>query len=344
MTRPATWRISYLVREAAKNVLGARSRLFPYAAAAALSAVLTVIGLTAQSIGFVGAIGDAREMGRNIVVVESASPDRSVRISRESCERMTDLPTVVRSGFIVNRGRQAVFPIGSDLPVVEASRSLVSLTGSNVAVVGGALYSSGFKGHIILDGAVVRALAGSREPAGIDVNSAIIVPLSSDTTHDDRCIVEMVWTATQKDIRVAMARLHVDGGGIVAVPVIREQRSMVELHLGRGERWLPILVGVLGGLATSMAVRSRRGEFAAYVFGGASRVAVAQLVVFESTIIGGVAASSGVLAAIALAPFALAPIATVFAVLALALSWIATALSAALPVAFVSPVEMGKRR
>lgn len=336
--------MSHLVREAMKNVFGRRSRLFPYAAAALLSSTFVVLALLAQSIDFDHEITAAHDKGRNIFTVQSSSSDRPVVITRESCERLTGEAAVVRAGIITDRGRKNAQPLGSSLPLVAVSPTLLPQVDQGRAVVGVALHPSGAESNIVIDGVVLRAVSGLREPAGIDVNSAIAIPLGVDVVDDPRCVIEMKWNADGDDLQLALNQLHVQGGPIIAVPVFAETTSLIGGFLARSERWLPILVGCLGGLATSLAIRTRRTELAAYVFAGATRSAVATLVSLECILIGGVAAFGGVLTTLTLAPFALSPASQMFAMVAMGATWIASALPVSLQVAVVSPVELGKRR
>ena len=344
MTGKKGWPLRFLAREAVKNVTGMRSRLLPYAIFALLAGCLTAIAFTAQWLHFEESIAQLQQKGRSVYLVEASSDEHPVSIERSSCERLGELPTVERAGMIVNLGRGPVAPLGGSVPILGASTTLLPELQDGRALVGSAISPDRFVGFLDTGDDVLPASTGTMQPAGIDTNSAVTVPLSATTVDGTQCIVEMDWRATPQDVSVAAAALRADGGNITAVPAYRESSSAIDVFLDRTERWLPILVGLLGGLATSLAVRSRRGELAAYLFGGASPRAVATLVTLECVFIGGIAVTSGVLTMLALSTFTAAPAAGALAVLALGAVWVASALPLSVQMATVSPVELGKGR
>ncbi|CAH0198919.1 hypothetical protein SRABI76_01965 [Microbacterium oxydans] len=344
MTGARGWRLRFLVREAVKNVTGTRSRMLPYTISALLAGVLTAIAFTAQWASFEDSVSQFQLKGRSVYLIEASSDERPVSIERSSCERLGELGTVERAGIIVSLGRGPVAPLGGSIPVLGASATLISELEDGHALVGSAISPRDFVGFVDTADGVLPASTGAMQPAGIDTNSALTVPLPVTTDSGTQCIVEMDWRATAQDVSAAAASLHVEGGNITAVPAYRESSSVIDAFLERTERWLPILLGLLGGLATSLAVRSRRGELAAYLFGGASPRAAATLVMLEVAFIGGIAVTSGGATILALSAFTSAPAAGAIAVLALGATWVASALPLSVQMAMVSPVELGKGR
>jgi len=344
MKKTHHWRTHLLAREAVKNVFSLRARLFPYALSALLLGSLSAIALTAQWAGFASSIDDMRLQGRGVFIAGASSEKNPISIERSSCEDLSDLPTVVRAGFVVNLGRQQILPLGGGIPTLAVSPSLLPQLRDHQALVGSALSKDGFSGHLAMSGVTVAAAQGKVAPAGVDVNSAVSVPLPATITANSQCVIEMDWRATPRDVSTAISSLTVNGGNVAAVAAYRESPSAVAAFIERPERWLPVLLGVIGGLATSLAVRSRRGELAAYLYGGASPRALAKLITFECTLIGGLAATSGGVTMVALSPFAISPSAGALGALATGAIWVSASLPLAMQTAMVSPVDLGKGR
>ncbi len=300
--------------------------------------------MTYQNVEFAQSVTDARELGRNVFVMQSISADRAISISRESCEGLSDLASVVRSGFLVDLGRSRVFPVGADVPILGGSVSLFpALTGQRT-IVGNAIFQSPTLEFVTIDGLVKSSKVGAAEPLGFDVNSGVLIPLAGTISESGECLVEMERFANREDLRVASAQLDVVGGAVLAFSQYGDVESLPAAFLNRDERWFPLYIGIGAGAATALAIRGGRGEFAAYSFGGTSPFAFSILLVLQCGLIGGVATLSAILAGSVLAQFSTSPSALLLSAIAFGGSLVSTALPLSLPMARSSSVELGKRR
>jgi hypothetical protein len=64
-------------------------------------------------------------------------------------------------GIITDRGRKNAQPLGSSIPLVAVSPTLLPQVDQGRAVVGVALHPLGAESNIVIDGVVLRAVSGS---------------------------------------------------------------------------------------------------------------------------------------------------------------------------------------
>jgi ABC-type antimicrobial peptide transport system permease subunit len=118
----------------------------------------------------------------------------------------------------------------------------------------------------------------------------------------------------------------------------------VDTYLKRPSRWLPLLLGALGALATAISTRLRASEIAVYRMSGTSATSVVSLLTVEALLIAGTAAASAATASAVLAKGHLDATVPVVRGLAMAGVWTLTSIVASLDLAVRSPNDLAKDR
>ncbi|SNS90984.1 hypothetical protein SAMN06309944_1328 [Micrococcales bacterium KH10] len=341
------WRLAPFLHEAARNVFDFRAKLFP----AVLLAVLAGSGLAAisaiESTGIENQLKDLQQQGRLVYTLTSQDPSKPVEIDRASCEALADQPGVDRAGLVKGIGFYDVPQIGTGMIISAASSSLFPELTTHGALVGSALRESGPAFNLKLpDGYVAQAMVLPAQPSGIDTNSMVLVPLRADQQTGDSCRVVFERHGNPKEAGDrALASLQAHGSEpLVANTPHQENIDPVAAYLKRASRFLPLLIGILGGFAAAVINRVRLSEFAAYRLSGTSGRSLALLMWTEQALLAGTLASATAVATLVLRNYPISPDTVIYGGLTAGLAWIATATLFTIDIAWRRPTDLAKDR
>ena len=310
MRAPYGWRASYLVREAVLDTFALSGRSVLAVIAAVLISSSTAAWAVWEAKAFEQSLLELGDRGRNVVVVASGSPDVVARISRASCESLSDLPGVARAGVVVPVGRSDVFPFGVDMPVFRVSSTLLPELVHSDAVVGSALASTpaGSEQRISIEEFAVVAVVGEREPPGIDINSGVSLPASLEEESAESCVAVLdhqadvaTWTPS------LLSNLDSSGPPLAAFPALRESTDARVAYLERATRFAPLVAGAFIGVLFGLITISRAAELATYRLSGTSVRELLLLLTVQGLLIGGVVSASATGACLILLPAGVDP-------------------------------------
>jgi hypothetical protein len=340
------WRGGFLAREALRNIFDLRSRMF----ALVILALLAGVGAAAYSAWESNLFQDqllqnARE-GRNILEFVSATPNHQVRISRKSCETLTQIPGVERAGLLQSEGTRDFPGVGADLPTLSASLTLFPQLRKDDVIVGDDLkHAAGSFSILMPDGTVRKAAVGVTEPIGIDVNSSLVTALNPTITSGGSCLVVLSPYANENDIQPTLsASLRVNGGAIQGQSQYPSQQDPIAAFLARPGQYLPLLLGAFGGLAAGIFNRLRGSEFAAYRLSGTSVRSLAILLTLEQIVLAGVFIATSLASSIVLFRYEFEPDAFGAFEFAAGCLWIVVAIATSLDVGTRRPTSLANER
>ncbi|QDB80566.1 hypothetical protein FE251_15210 [Georgenia wutianyii] len=115
-------------------------------------------------------------------------------------------------------------------------------------------------------------------------------------------------------------------------------------YLERLSRWLPLLLGLLGAIATAIVTRLRSSELAVYRMSGTSPTSLMTLLTLETLLIAGIAALSAATAPLALPAHYIDPAVPVLWGIGLAGTWAVVTLAMSLDLAVRHPSDLAKDR
>lgn len=339
------WRPSLLVREATRNVFGWGSRRLPALILAAAIGLAHVMFLAYQTQELEDRLADLALKGRNVLTIASASQDAEAAVSRASCEGLTDHPEVQHAGLFQADGLRDVVQIGPGVPLVHASTTLVPGLARADAVVGSALREPAERFGLLVDGQLLNATVGEATPDGVDVNSAVVVPLDPATRTGTACVIVLDAFADQDEAAVRLAaELHAERNPVSGRAQLRETLDPIALFQNRPERFLPLVLGLVGALLCGLQNRLRSSELAVYRLSGTSPRSLGVVLVVEQLLIAGVAVASGSLAALVLSPRLLDPTVPVLWSVGAGALWVAGATLLSVDLPFRRPTDLAKDR
>lgn len=338
------WSSSSLAREAVRNVRTSRRRLWPLLFFAIVGGAALAILAAVEGVQLRGDLTTLALSGRNVVVFGSASEIPAL-IDRGSCDRLSTLVGVDRAGAVLNSQRVPVLPLGGSIPVVPVSVTLVPELSAVPAVVGSALGAGSGLGRIIIDGVPLAATGAAAQPEGIPLNQAVAVAAPATVVAVERCVVVLSSGAdAEAMIPLLATQLVVDGVPPTGTAVLDEPLDRIEAFNQRLTRWLPLVVGALGGLASAGIAATRSNEFAAYRISGTTRRSLLLVYGMEAAILAGAMTTSAALGAVALSDWVIDVGAVTLGGLAGAGAWLVVALLGFLPLGSQSVLTITKER
>jgi hypothetical protein len=341
------WRLTHLVREAHRNVLNPHSRPALLLFLAVIFGVGGIGYAAAESHALTDQLTAEQAAGRNIISFGALDPNQPVLIGRASCDHLTEIPGVTRAGLVRLDSSQAFLQLGTNVPVMAASQTLFPALGDGVVLVGSALRPAAATDFTLAtaDGTLLRAQVNDTEPTGLNSNSAVVVPLTPTATSSSTCIAVLDQRADASTLTpILTARLHITGGQVLAQAANTPATDPIKAYLARPGQYLPLILGLVGGLATGLVNRSRSSELAAYRMSGTSRRSSALLLGLETTLIAGVAATAALAAILTLQDRIQAPLATALSALAGAAAWWLTGLLTTIDIPFRNAISLAKDR
>lgn len=343
MTARDRWALPAITREAVRNVRTSRRRLQPLLYFATIAGVAMAILAAVEGVQLRSDLTALALNGRNVVVLGSVSEVPTL-IDRGSCESLAAMPGVDRAGAVLTSQRLAVLPVGS-IPVVPVSVTLVPELRTAPAVIGSAVTAPPSVTRISIDGIPIAATHATAQPEGIPLNQAIAVAAPPTVDTIERCIAVLSTGADAGTmIPILAAQLVVNGTAPTGVTILDEPLDRIDTFHQRLTRWIPLLVGILGGLATAAIAATRSNEFASYRISGTSRRSLFLIYGLEASLLAGTMATSGALAAIAVSAWVVDVGAIALSTLAAAAGWVLIALLGFLPLSTQSILTSTKER
>ena len=351
------WPLGLLAREAARNVLGIGARLMPLVLAAVLLGSAQVAVAVHTSAAFDASLTELESQGRHILDISPRPEDvagatavNPAGVSRASCEALTSLPGVKKSGIVIEAKTPISIPqLGARVPVRRTSETLIPLLRQYDVVIGTSLGTS----IGLAEGATVRLIGPAGTPLDAVVAGGPELPSSlalfgAPAPGDDlggACRVQLTRAADEvRMIPALLGSLEARGATLRATPVLGDAVDVVAMHLNRTERFLPLMLGIIGGVITAVLAFMRSAELATYRLAGTSRRSLGILLTLESAILAGVFLAASALAQVVLGSSLVAPGATGLWSLVGAFAWVATGALLAAPLLRRRPSDMAKDR
>lgn len=340
------WHLGLLAREAARNVFGSGSRLLAVLALAVLAGAASSAYIALETQTLRQEIHDLAADGRNVLVFSALSNDAPTLIERDSCEALAGQHGIPHAGILEPAGELDVLPVGTRLPAQRASATLFPELTNAGLLVGRNLSDRASSAFTVRAGQdLTTAVHADPHPEDLGTGSSITLPpLPSDSTSE-RCVVIL---DAFSDVGIAMpvvaAQLKVTTNPASGAELLTATNNPAADYLQRSDRWFPLLLGLLGAIATAITTRLRASEIAVYRMSGTSPVSVMTLLTFEILLIAGSAALSATAASLALSAHYLDPAVPILWGLALAGTWTIAALAASLDLAVRRPNDLAKDR
>ncbi|MBD7949317.1 MULTISPECIES: hypothetical protein [Oerskovia] len=348
------WSLALLAREATRNVFSTAARLFPVVLLAVLLGSAQASLAVQQGQGLERQIAELRAQGRNVLAATQAVQDSPVLIDRDSCEGLTALSVVERAGIQVLDAPSMDLPqLGAKVPVRPVSTTLLPELATHDAVVGRSIAESAGRGPSqrfdLVTGAsgsgTVSALVGSGDGAGLGGTGAVFVAADRSIATSATCSVVLTpFADASAAAPVIAAALDVQDNPVLVSTELRETTDVVALFLTRIERFLPLLLGAIGGLTVAVVGSLRSSELAAYRLSGTSPRSLGVLLALEQSLVAGTFVTASAATTLLLAGQALAPAASVLWTIAGGLVWLVVGNIVALPVLRRRPSDMAKDR
>lgn len=301
-----SWRLSALLREAERNVLSWRSRMVVLIALAVLVGAGSAVFSTYEARSLNAQIEALRTQGRGVVVYTSLDSTNPVQISRASCEGLARIPGVERAGsvdygFQGEGATQSVFDavtrdvpqIGPDTQLLRVSTTLLPKLRDHQTLTGSAIARAQGSTRILVEGTSVETTTLESQPAGLSVNSALILPLDAGTVATDKCIVVLDARTTAASAMDSLgSRLRTSGGEMTRAEELNSPIDPVTIFQGRATRFLPLLLAAVGALIAGVLNLLRSSELAAYRMSGTSARSLGVMLLFEQLLVCGLGAVS----------------------------------------------------
>ncbi|NHC14513.1 hypothetical protein [Motilibacter deserti] len=348
------WRLGYLAREATRNVLGRGSRLLPLLALAILAGVGSSSFIAYETVRLRDEIAQLDVQGQYVLVYRSTSTSAPAQISRASCESLAGQDGVRHAGLLTPVSDMDLLPVGVGLPAQRASTTLVPELSRVDVLIGPVLAGSG-AASADRSASAFRVKTGTSEtatavvptarPEALATDFSVTLPLLPADVDGPQCVV--VLRALSDPARAGDlhgAALAVEGNPVTATRPFIATNDPVDTYLHRPGRWLPLLLALVGALATGIASRLRASEMAVYRLSGTSRTSVLTLLALETLLIAGTAGLCAVAAALALRDRYLDPLIPVTWGLAMAGVWAVGGLLATTDLALRRPTNLAKDR
>jgi hypothetical protein len=297
-----------------------------------------------------------RSSGRLVVELTSTNPEDPVAIDRASCEALLDQPDVERAGIVTLETFTDVPALGQNTSITAASRTLFPQLDTADVLVGSALREPTGDFHLRMPaGNLALARVLGPQPTGIDTNSTLLVGLPPSTTNGPSCRIVVDGHSDPAEVlpRLAAA-VQVSGTSpLTANTPYQETVNPVTTYLERSSRYLPLLIGILGGFAAAVINRVRLSELAAYRLSGTSSRTLALLLALEQFLLAGTLTAAASLVATlltgtpsipGLGTYPVSISAVTLAALTAGAAWILTATLLTIDIPLRQPTDLAKDR
>lgn len=339
----ARWRPDALAREGVLNALFAGARTWLILAFALLAGSGQVVLHALEWRQLHAHIEAAEAAGRDVIVV-TGDPEAPPAIDVAGCEALSELPGVRAAGVLVPQSRTWIDQAGAALLTLQASPTLVPELAAAEAALGSAIPSA--PGTLItgLGDGPRRFVAAALRPAGIAINSALVVPRPTAMVHTSECVIELDRFARRAAMTpLLIASLTTDGQPLV-VRAASQPVDPAEAYATRPGRFAPLAIGLVGALLGLVTLRARGSEVAAYRLSGTSVGDTYRILLVEQATYAGILCGGATLAALLLAPQLGSPAAAIAWGGASALTWMLLFAVGGWPVAARDPISLAKDR
>jgi len=284
--------------------------------------------------------------GHNVLTFSALKPEEPTLISRASCEALATQSGVRAAGVLEPERELNVLPVGNRLPAQRASITLFPELKDADLLVGPKLSDHASGGFVVRIGdEPAKAVVAEPHAEGLGTGFGITLPPRASASTSEHCVVILDPFADAQTTRDALAaQLHTSGNAVTSTELLVPTNDPVDTYLKRPSRWLPLLLGALGALATAISTRLRASEIAVYRMSGTSATSVVSLLTVEALLIAGTAAASAATASAVLAKGHLDATVPVVWGLAMAGVWTLTSIVASLDLAVRSPNDLAKDR
>ncbi len=292
------WRVGMLAREAMRNVFAIGARTTSILVAALILCGLSTVIQHIDDRALASDVGRNLRLGAYTIVFASAEQDEAATITAQSCSATAKMPGVIAAGPVEFLGSDRVAQLGSAVPIMATTPSLVPELGSASAVIGSEL---GITAQMPLAGQLlgtVTAVPGSDIAGGLPTSSAVAVRISTDLAATSACILVLDPRLRTVDaISVVQPTLSTSGGSIIGRAAYTPTVDPLDVYRQRRTRWLPMLIGLTLCAMAGLSLRGRSGELAVYRLSGTTRADLSTLLFLEQVLFAGVFVFAGCLAA-----------------------------------------------
>lgn len=340
------WRFGMLAREAVRNVFGAGSHM------RAVLALAVVAGAGSSAYLGVGVasmrenVVDLAAKGRNVVVLSALDNNAPAAILRSSCEALAGERGIRYAGILEPAGELDVLPVGTRLPAQRASITLFPELADADLLIGPKLSQGAlFPFYVWVGPELATAVYAGSHPSDLGTGYSITLPPRPSDTTSEKCVVVLnEFSDVSAALPAVASQLSVSMNAISGAELFTASSDPAIDYLQRPDRGLPLLLGLLGAIATAISTRMRASEIAAYRMSGTAPLAVMKLLTLESLLITGTATLSATAASLVMSSYFLDPSVPILWGLALAGTWAVAALAASLDLAIRRPSELAKDR
>ncbi len=339
------WRLRHLAREAVRNVLGQGARMAPMVLLAVLLGAGAVAFAAVEAATLRTDLSDLAWRGRGVATYASASQGQPVEITRASCDSLATQPGVLAAGLLTDPVERSIRPGGIDIVTRRASPALLPQLSHTDALIGAAIIDRTGTFLTRIDQSLLQAQTTVEQREGLGASHSVFLALGPENTSGPFCLAVLDPLVDAAAIApVHLAALDAAGGRLTATEALQATSDPVDVFLTRPSRFLPLLLGLLGAIATVIGYRLRTSELAVYRLSGTSRASMLQLLGLEVLTVTGVAATSAAAAALALRAHLLDPGTAVLWGLAMAGTWALVTIVATADLALRRPTDLAKDR
>lgn len=300
------WTGTDLLGEALSNCFASRSRLF------GTILVAVVLGIVLSAFRYIELVqlnhqvATLQSKGRNLILIQGIDVEHEPEINVRSCEALAGSAGVERAGVLVEGERISVPQLVGNLPLFETSITLFPQLGQADMLLGATVGGSSQGAPFLLatNGHTLTALTMDLQPAGLPVNSAVLVGLSPAEKYADHCLVVLNQKQDpNRSIPDLVSQLEVRKHPIAATTVLSDLASPHGAFLTRLTAGLPLAAGVVLGLLLALMAQLRSSELAAYRLSGTGRFSLQRILMLESVVVSGVYLLSGSISALYVLPW-----------------------------------------
>lgn len=339
------WRLRHLGREAVRNVLGRGARMAPMVLLAVLLGAGTVAFSAVETTTLREDLAELAQRGRGVATYASANQGHPVAITRTSCEAISTQPGVLAAGLLSDPVNREVHPGAIEVMTRRASTTLLPQLAHTDALIGSQILDRAGTFRTRIDRTLLHAQTLTEQREGLGASHSVYLGLGPGDSSGPYCLAVLDHLLDATAVApVHLAMLETAGGPLNATEALQATTDPVEAFLARPSRFLPLLLGLLGAVATVIGYRLRTSELAVYRLSGTSRASMLQLLTLETLTITGAAATSATAAALALRAHLLDPATPVLWGLAMAGTWAVITIVATADLALRRPTDLAKDR
>ncbi|WP_137767667.1 hypothetical protein [Curtobacterium sp. SGAir0471] len=182
----------------------------------------------------------------------------------------------------------SVVQLGTDIPSFSASSTLFPALRSSDALIGSDLGRQ-LRPTVLslLSGQMLTTKRADVQPEGIPTNRSLILSLSPDVEVVPSCIIQLgQFEVAQDRIPELLAQLRVTNSPLLGRAILMQQFDLVEQYRASALQFVPLTLGLIGGVAAALVNAARSREFATYRLSGTSRTSLLVILLVEEIMLG----------------------------------------------------------